>query len=131
MTTFSNSIALDLELIQSSSEKKKPTQQKETRQIYLWVDNLLSTFYFTCYTHCQVLSNSAVLFLSNRWKLNSDSVRYSQGFGYFECFQNKYTSFHSNKKKVLLTLIFNGLISISEVQFMGPSISYWTIYNSV
>lgn len=30
-----------------------------------------------------------------------------------------------------ITLILKRLISISEVQFIGPSISYWRMYNKV
>lgn len=59
------------------------------------------------------------------------SLSYSQGFGCFEHLQNNQTYFMPLKGKVLLTLIFSGLISMSEVQFMGPSISYCTMYSSV
>jgi len=46
--------------------------------------------------------------------------------GILSVFPKHTNTFHSTQAKriVLLTLIFNGLISISEVQFIGPSISY-------
>lgn len=49
-----------------------------------------------------------------------------RGLGILSMFPKQTNILYSiqTKTQVLLTLIFNGLISISEVQFMGPSISY-------
>lgn len=71
---------------------------KNKQKVYIWVDNLLSTFYFTS-IHWQVPPNSGVLLLSNRWKPNSACSKFSGIWVFWGVFPNKRTSFHSSKKK--------------------------------